>query len=386
MIRLTRPSILPRRGMELVTVGDTYAVFVWFSARKEPTELTICEHGSSIWRKSSGPGSVYHRVSMTKLSPGITYRYKLKRDMSFVNGKFATLTPPDKSRLFRFALLSDTHIGFPGRKEKMLREAIEEINEWNVALAIVAGDCAHRGGVGQIRKLYRLLAGLTCPFYVIPGNHEDSNPAAPNLYARLMGMKKSYFSFRQKGHLFICLDSSGRKGQSIPQGGRIEPEQFEWLQTVLAASRRRPVFILVHHFCNIDNCQPFIPINNNWRFHGIGNRVRFQKLLANYPNVVGVFSGHVHLNSVTTSPITGSMPYVALPSTVDYPCGYVLVDVYEKGYIKTFHMVRNTNEQYRRLLIRADEMQNWSTDQNWRADLALGTRQERNFVYMYKSH
>lgn len=361
------------RGTELITIGDTYLTFVWFSAKPELTQLALHQPSSSKTREFNGPISGYHRVDISKLSLGSIYHYKLLRDRAFIQGKITTLTPPGKTRLFRFAILADTHAGFPGRKNYFVKEAVQEINNWKVAFAIVAGDCAHHGLERELRQAYQLLSHLNCPFYMVPGNHEDANPKTPELYTHLMKRSKSYFSFWYKEHLFICLDSSSGKGG----GGLIEPEQFEWLQAELERSHNRPVFILLHHFCNIDNCQPFNPTINNWRFHGIRYRLPFQKLLAKYPNVAGAFSGHAHLNSVTTSPITGKIPYVALPSTVDYPCGYVLVDVYDKGYMKTFHMLQDTEEQYRRLVERAAEMQNFYAHQ------ALGTRAERNFVYLY---
>ena len=365
-------SIL-RRGTEIITIGDTFATFVWFTAKPELTQLALYQHSSSKTKEFNGPISGYHRVDISKLSPGSTYHYKLLRDRAFVKGKFATLTPPGKTHLFRFAILADTHVGFPGRKNYFVKEAVREINDLKVAFAIVVGDCTHHGLERELHEAHQLLSGLNCPFYMLPGNHEDTNPRTPELYAQLMGKARSYFSFRHQKHLFVCLDSSGGEHG----GGQIEPEQFAWMQAELERSKGQPGSIFLHHFCNIDNCQPFNPTINNWRFHGIKHRLIFQKLLAEYPNVVGVFSGHAHLNSVTTSPITGNMPYVVLPSTVDYPCGYVLVDVYNKGYLKVFHMLKDTREQYRRLVERTAEMQNYYAHQ------ALGTRRERNFVYFY---
>lgn len=67
--------------------------------------------------------------------------------------------------------------------------------------------------------------------------------------------------------------------------------------------------------------------------YGIENHQAFQKLLKLFPEVQGVFCGHIHRNKVTTSPLmTGFLPYVEVPATVQFPCAYAVARVYEEGF------------------------------------------------------
>jgi len=57
-------------------------------------------------------------------------------------------------------------------------------------------------------------------------------------------------------------------------------------------------------------------------------------------NVQAVFCGHMHRNAITTNRwLGGSRPYIEVPATVQFPCGYGLVRIYEGGFEYGSHKI-----------------------------------------------
>src|SRR5688500_18413513 len=75
---------------------------------------------------------------------------------------------------FRFAFISDTHIGSPdGKAEEDLRRTVEDINkQTGIAFVVLTGDITELGTDDEIRRAKELLDLLKIPYYIIPGNHD----------------------------------------------------------------------------------------------------------------------------------------------------------------------------------------------------------------------
>src|ERR1035437_220285 len=74
------------------------------------------------------------------------------------------------SASFRFAWLSDTHVGF-GSAEQDLRAAVRDINSLiGLSFVVLSGDVTEYGSREQLRLAKDLLDGLKIPSHVIPGN------------------------------------------------------------------------------------------------------------------------------------------------------------------------------------------------------------------------
>ncbi len=73
---------------------------------------------------------------------------------------------------FRFAWLSDTHVG-SSTGEEDLRAAVHEINcLTGLSFVVVSGDVTEYGSREQLRLAKEILDGLKLPAHVIPGNHD----------------------------------------------------------------------------------------------------------------------------------------------------------------------------------------------------------------------
>src|SRR5882724_4073230 len=80
------------------------------------------------------------------------------------------------------AQISDFHIGKAGspidieyRTSEHLRRAVEHINrlEPRPDAVLCTGDLVDEGSPEEYERLAALLAPLTAPFYIVPGNHDD---------------------------------------------------------------------------------------------------------------------------------------------------------------------------------------------------------------------
>src|SRR5215211_3639395 len=75
---------------------------------------------------------------------------------------------------FRFAFISDTHIGSPnGLAEEDLRRTVRDINAMNdIAFVVITGDITELGTDEELRMAKQILDSLDVPYYIIPGNHD----------------------------------------------------------------------------------------------------------------------------------------------------------------------------------------------------------------------
>ncbi|MFM8358313.1 MAG: metallophosphoesterase, partial [Verrucomicrobiota bacterium] len=74
---------------------------------------------------------------------------------------------PNPARPLRFAHFTDIH--FKGREER-LREAVEAVNRLAPDFACFTGDLVE--DAGHVEPALRLLSGIRCPLYGVPGNHD----------------------------------------------------------------------------------------------------------------------------------------------------------------------------------------------------------------------
>src|SRR5438045_7401706 len=75
---------------------------------------------------------------------------------------------------FRFALLTDTHIGSPsGLAEEDLRRSVADINSMNnIDFVVITGDITELGKDTELKTAKQILDSLRVHYYIIPGNHD----------------------------------------------------------------------------------------------------------------------------------------------------------------------------------------------------------------------
>jgi 3',5'-cyclic-AMP phosphodiesterase len=195
----------------------------------------------------------------------------------------------------RIVQLSDPHVRIPGdplagRVETLpyLERAISAVERLRPRpdLVLLTGDVVDTGTAAEYRLARTALERLTLPLFLLPGNHDERGGCREHLGAWLGEVRAddslAYLVDRFPVRV-VALDSviPGR-GE-----GRLGSDQLEWLSRQLAAGRERPALLALHH-------PPFeVGIGFMDRL-GLTDSEELARVIAGYPQVIGVVAGHVH--------------------------------------------------------------------------------------------
>lgn len=209
---------------------------------------------------------------------------------------------------FRFAWLSDIHIGYPTAEED-LRISVNDINSFNdIEFIIVSGDITAIGSLEELSIAIEILDKLKMPYYIIPGNHDCKwSESGSTDFIRLWGDDRFVFEFDK--YLFIGLHQGPRMRMA---DGFWAPEDIRWLDSVLASlpNSNQPLFFVTHY-----------PLDE-----GIANWYEVLDRLKNFNTQAALF-GHGHRNRIYDfESIPGVMGRSNL-RTNDQPGGFTIAEV-----------------------------------------------------------
>ena len=194
------------------------------------------------------------------------------------------------------AHLSDTHIAEPGEKtygiaptaENLVR-CIDHINGMKPApdLVLVTGDITASGLPQESRHAASLLDRLRCPYYIVPGNHDDRDSlwsafggrACPSRLGDFFNYVIDDYDIR-----LIAMDSV----LSGAPGGEVCEIRAKWLDECLAEAVSRPTIIFTHH-------PPLQFGVLETDIDGFIGADRFGEVVEKYTNIERIVCGHVHL-------------------------------------------------------------------------------------------
>ena len=209
------------------------------------------------------------------------------------------LYPEAMTSRFLLAQVSDMHIKAGGRlsyrvvdTEGMLARCIAHL----LALpqrpdaVLFTGDLTDFGKPEEYDNLARLLAPLTMPFFLMPGNHDD--PATmrakfpSHAYMRQRPGKLDYV-VDQFAVRIVALDST------IPRqsGGQLTTAQLEWLDQTLRAEPTKPTLVALHH-------PPFWTGIGHMDKIPLADPAALEAVIARHPQVERVVAGHLHRSIV----------------------------------------------------------------------------------------
>ncbi len=202
----------------------------------------------------------------------------------------ASLTSFSQTSNFKFAWLSDTHVGSQTGAGD-LRRSVTDINSMNdIAFVILSGDITELGSDAQLRDAKRLLDSLNKPWYAIPGNHDTKwSESGCTTFPKLFGSDKFVFDFGK--FRFIGL----HQGPRMRMGdGHWAPEDMRWLDTVLTtlSDKQQPLIFVTHYpvDSSISNWYAMLERikkhNTQAILHGHGHRNRSD----NFEGVPGIMS------------------------------------------------------------------------------------------------
>ena len=238
---------------------------------------------------------------------------------------------PSSANSFRVVHLSDIHAAqvtrnpgprFPGdpvlkdlvHSLEILDHAVRHINEHlHAELVVITGDLIdRRGDLDSLRKVKVRLDRLHCPYYTVIGNHDQRQT-----YEKVFPGRLNY-TFDHRGWHFIALDSSTRT---------LEENTLQWLEADLAATRERPVVVMLHHPPASDPLSNYLARQLYRTVLALQNGAQLQELLKAYPNVRLVLSGHTHLARTLT---WDGVCYSTAPGLVVAPHCISVLDISEE--------------------------------------------------------
>ncbi|HUS03048.1 MAG TPA: PQQ-binding-like beta-propeller repeat protein [Chitinophagaceae bacterium] len=212
-------------------------------------------------------------------------------------------------RPFRFAFLSDTHIGSPdGKAEEDLKRTVNDINAMNdIDFVVLTGDITELGTDEELPRAKKLFDSLKVKYYIIPGNHDDGWSESGGMsFISTFGSDR--FVFDHNGIRFIGCASGPYVRMS---DGHIPRDAITWMKSILdTTAATMPVIFLNHYPMDIQM--------DNW--YEVTDMFRKR-------NTILFLCGHGHTNKVLNfEDIPGIMGRSNLRAK-QTEGGYNLVDV-----------------------------------------------------------
>lgn len=245
-----------------------------------------------------------------------------------------------QTKPFRFAFISDTHIGSPdGKAEEDLRRTVADINSMKdqLAFVVITGDITELGTNQQLQLAKQILDSLQIPYYIIPGNHDTGWSESGGLsFTNTFGADKFFFTYN--GIHFIACASGPYVRMS---DGHVPRDAMNWMKAKLRTIKNGEPIIFLNHY----------PLDN-----GLDNWYEVIDLLKT-KNTILALCGHGHNNRPVKAEdipsVMGRSNLRAKQSEGGYNLVNVRMDsivfVERKPFSKTekeWTAVKNENHQY----------------------------------------
>lgn len=191
---------------------------------------------------------------------------------------------------FKFAHISDTHIGGGATAAEDLERTVRDINaQDDIAFVIHSGDVTEFGSDAELRQAKNILSQLNKPLYIVPGNHDTKwSESGCNSFRAIFGGDR--FAFDHGGYRFIGCNS-GPNMRMAP--GLVPREDLVWLDSIVSATSPQQAIIFVNHYpldAGLANWYQVIDIlkkrNTQVALCGHGHRNKYMDA-AGIPNVMG---------------------------------------------------------------------------------------------------
>ena len=187
----------------------------------------------------------------------------------------SVLEMPSSAKTVKMVVLSDIHVTPGNENDTALRKAVEEINVGDADAVVLNGDLTNEGSDEQLKNVKNIVDGITKPFYVVPGNHENNwSQSACKTFVDLWGSDRFIF---EVGDIVVAGVNCG---PYMKMGdGHVKQEDLIWLDENLkkrVAEGKR--FLSFCHYplsVDLDNYRDYVNI------------------LEKYPTITHI-NGHYH--------------------------------------------------------------------------------------------
>jgi 3',5'-cyclic-AMP phosphodiesterase len=231
------------------------------------------------------------------------------------------------------AQLTDLHIREPGRlaygrldTAPYLRAAVQAIDALpqRPQAVVLTGDLTDFGRATEYEHLAGLLAPLTMPLYLLPGNHDDRaqlrRSFAHHAYLGDGEFVQYSVSLGEHGLHLLALDTV-EPGMAH---GRLCNKRLQWLADALDRHRGEPVLIAMHH-------PPFETLIGHMdRIGLLEGADALAEILAGHPTVERVICGHLHrtiysrIGGAVVSTAPSPAHQICLDLAPDAPSAWIL--------------------------------------------------------------
>lgn len=191
--------------------------------------------------------------------------------------------------------LTDLHIREPGRlaygridTAPYLQHAVQSVLRLRQVpdAVVITGDLSDFGRAEEYAHLAQLLAPLSMPVYLMPGNHDERDQLRRSFPTHTYLGQGGFiqYSVNVGGLRLLAIDTCV-PGQSH---GALCEDRLAWLETQLEASSHEPVVIAMHH-------PPFRTLIGHMDQIGLlEGAAALEALVTRFPNVERVICGHLH--------------------------------------------------------------------------------------------
>jgi 3',5'-cyclic-AMP phosphodiesterase len=210
---------------------------------------------------------------------------------------------------FLLAQLSDSHVSDDDDGRAL---ALAAAVRWVLALdpapgaVLVSGDLTEHGSASEYERVRELLSALTMPVHVLAGNHDDPavmRKSFPLPLAAAGTPSEDYRYATRCGPLRLVACDTTQPGRD---DGAFGDERLAWLEAQLTEDRDTPTIVAMHHL-PLPTGIPAMDALGLPR----GDRVAIDELVAAFPHVGAIVTGHVHRAVVGT---LGGCAVFACPS------------------------------------------------------------------------
>lgn len=194
--------------------------------------------------------SISLAVPTTPSQPLISQAISADFSQHIITPAFPTATseivsPATSSEEVKFAYLTDVHISVGTTNVEDLENSVKDINALgDINFVILGGDITEFGSDAEILLAKSVLDKLTCPYYILAGNHDSKwSESGCNTFAKVFGYES--FDFEAGGVRFIGCNS----GPNMRMAPALVPrESMVWLDSLTKAIPRGTPVIFVNHY------------------------------------------------------------------------------------------------------------------------------------------
>jgi 3',5'-cyclic-AMP phosphodiesterase len=316
-------------------VEDTSVQLTWRALGPGPVRVRAADTVVEL-DADGGPGAVVLDGLPPSRSLTLTLEGEGARALpaSWRRQRVRTLAPPPGAELFRFATVSDLHIGATGfgfrntmreapggepHPARSVRAAMGELTAWGAQLMLIKGDLTHKGRVREWEEIGKLLTEATIPVEMLPGNHDHygrrrDDPDPYDALAHLgHDMTRHVASRDVPGLRIVMVDST-----DAPRGGG-HVRHHQAAVTAELRATDQPAFVTMHHHAQR------LPLATFWP-PGIPSleASRFLGAVAAVKPASFVSTGHTHRHRCRR---VGPLMLTEVGSPKDFPgvwAGYVV--------------------------------------------------------------